>query len=151
MDLLNRVNSDIQEYEETFDKITLFVYLITMPLTCLYWAWGNYLPIILNKWFSCPASVQFANADASWNFLHAFCYNCWHPPMNMAEYFNSCTSSGQLWYLFLSLPLFWLVFSIIFLIINRIVYWTIWNHIIGPILGDYLRPIVDSAFQNLKH
>jgi hypothetical protein len=150
MDLFNRINSDISDYEEAFDKFTFWAYIISTPLACLFWFRQIYYPVILNHWFGYPANVQFPNADVSWGYIHTFFYNLVNPPMYMANYFNSCTDSGQYWYIFGQLPAFFIIYSIVFLILNRMFYWSIWNNIIGPVIGDYITPIVDSAFKNFK-
>lgn len=149
--LFDQINKDISEYEDVFDVLMKWAYFITLPIVCLFCFWQIYLPVIWNKLFNQPATVQFANADASWGFWQTFFYKLMHPPMDMAETFNRAASFGDYCMFFLlPMPIYVIIYSITFAIVMAVIYRTIWNTIIGPTIGDYLRPIVDSACKNIK-
>lgn len=148
--IIESFSDDITDFDGIFNKVMKWGYYLIAPLACFWWFRLGYLPVILNKFFGCADNVQFPNAASDLGFWSVLFYEAFHPPMYMAHYFNSCTFGGKWVYMLTMMPGFVIVFSIIYFLIMAMIYRCIWDKFIGPTVGDYLRPVVNSAFRDIK-
>lgn len=142
MNIIKQIDNDINDYDDIFNKLLITGWLIFGFIFAAWIFWFFYEPIILAKWFNI---TTYTAPNAEWGWWHTFFYRLINPPMHMLDYYNSCTDEGKNWYLILHLPVGMIGFTIVYLIAASCFYWWIWNEIIGPTIGDYLRPIVESA------
>ncbi len=141
MGMLEKINEDILDYNNGFEWLFIKIYLyVILPISCLHIFHRCYLPVILNHWFSYPADTKFENANPSWGFLHTFFYNCVHPSMDYAVFYNTCSGWETFWFIVGLFPGWLLLYTAIYTFVFAGLYWGCFNLFFGGLLQIYSEP-----------